>query len=243
MKVSEAKVGDRFGKLVILNVSHFRLPTGKWIYYFNCICDCGKIKAIRACNVLSGSTVSCGCYGETIFPKISVKHGVRYDPLYYKWRTIRNRCHNPNDKDYERYGARGIELFGEWRKNPKLFIEYCKALDNYGKEKYTLDRINTYGNYEPGNLRFADPHMQAANRRRIKSKTGYTGVQHSYKDKFAATITVNRKTIQLGTFLTIEEGVNARNKFIIDNNLLEYPIQVIGQLICPLPKPIQQLLF
>ena len=54
--------------------------------------------------------------------------------------------------------------------------------------------------------------------------TGYVGIA-IYIGKYKSCITVHGDRIYLGLYDTIEEAVNARNRFIIDSNLSEYPIQ------------------
>lgn len=39
---------------------------------------------------------------------------VRRHPLYPIWNGIMTRCHNPRDKDYPRYGGRGIYVVKPW---------------------------------------------------------------------------------------------------------------------------------
>lgn len=56
--------GKRFGKLLVLRKdesNHRRYA--KWI----CQCDCGTVKSIAGCNLVSGGTTSCGCSrGKTL---------------------------------------------------------------------------------------------------------------------------------------------------------------------------------
>lgn len=48
--------------------------------------------------------------------------------LYKIWQGIRQRCNNPNDKDYQNYGGRGIKVCEEWNNNSIAFIKW--ALSN-----------------------------------------------------------------------------------------------------------------
>lgn len=86
----------------------------------------------------------------------------RRDPEYVCWHGIRSRCHNPNNKDYALYGARGISVCPRWRNS------YTAFLSDVGLKptpSHSLDRINPNGNYEPSNVRWATPSQQANNTR------------------------------------------------------------------------------
>jgi hypothetical protein len=71
------------------------------------------------------------------------------------------RCTNPNHKKYDNYGGRGIKICDRWK-------EFTNFLNDLGERPpgTTLDRIDSNGNYEPGNCRWATQEQQVANRRK-----------------------------------------------------------------------------
>ncbi len=156
---------------------------------------------------------------------MNYKHGLSKHRLFRIWVFILDRCSNPNATGYKNYGARGIKVCDEWENDFKVFYDYVTQLSHYGESGMTLDRTDNDGNYEPGNLRWVNMHIQRVNSRSIKSKTGYTGV-YANRNNFLARVKINYKNINLGTYSTIKEAVEDRNQYIIDNNLTEYPIQV-----------------
>lgn len=111
-KKVEVNVGDRFGYLTITKTFSIRIDNRK-VLMCECLCDCGTLKEIAKGNVVRGNTISCGCYKENQIRTIAIRHGMRYHPLYLLWRRIRNRCFNPKDKDYLKYGARGITFYNK----------------------------------------------------------------------------------------------------------------------------------
>ena len=140
------------------------------------------------------------------------------------YHNIKQRCLNPKAKRYDRYGGRGITLYNDWLLKSKDFVKYIKSLPNCDKEGYTIDRIDNNGNYEPGNLRWADKHTQCANRNgNLKSVTGVKGVYFTKREKkWRSSITVNSNRIEFGFFKTMEEAKLAREEYIQKNNLIEY---------------------
>jgi hypothetical protein len=86
-------------------------------------------------------------------------------PLYPTWRSMIRRCNNPNYKSYKHYGARGVMVCNEWL-GQKGFWNFVNSVGMKPDPRFSLDRINVNGNYEPSNCRWADSKTQINNRRK-----------------------------------------------------------------------------
>ena len=107
----------------------------------------------------------------------SITHGAtRFNntlPEYSIWSAMRNRCNNPNDKRYYRYGGRGIKVCSSW----EYYENFIADMGRRPSNKLSIDRINNDGPYSPDNCRWADKWTQSANRGDIGTNTsGYNGV-------------------------------------------------------------------
>lgn len=84
-------------------------------------------------------------------------------PLRGTWSSMIARCHSPNNSDYRYYGAVGISVCLRWRRSFQAFVA------DVGKKpsrRHSLDRYpDKYGNYKPGNVRWATPKQQGNNKR------------------------------------------------------------------------------
>lgn len=89
------------------------------------------------------------------------KHYLKHTKIYSIWNEMRNRCSNPNDRNYPRYGGKGVSVCPEWS---DFRVFYPWAMSNGYKEGLTIDRINPLGNYEPSNCRWITLAEQQRNR-------------------------------------------------------------------------------
>ena len=105
-----------------------------------------------------------------------LKHGKRHTSIYDIWRSMRQRCYNHNTINYKYYGAKGITVCDEWRESFEAFYEW--AVVNGYQEGLTIDRIDTNGNYEPNNCRWATQKTQQNNRQNNHLET-YRGETHT----------------------------------------------------------------
>lgn len=91
------------------------------------------------------------------------KHGESWpgkSPEYTSWGDMRARVLNANCPAFASYGGRGVTICERWN-------DFANFLADMGRRPIgtTLDRIDTFGNYEPGNCRWADAHTQRTNQR------------------------------------------------------------------------------
>jgi hypothetical protein len=77
------------------------------------------------------------------------RHGYTGTSIWNIWRTMRQRCEDPNSKDYRYYGGRGIKVCERWQ-SFRAFL--CDMGDR--PRGLTLERLNPNGNYERSNVRW-----------------------------------------------------------------------------------------
>ncbi len=153
---------------------------------WRCLCDCGTETMTAASDMRRGTTVSCGCYAR----ERHTKHGRTESPEYAAWCGIKTRCNNPNAKEYPYYGGRGIQVCKRWRDS---FASFFADMGERPAGRYSIERIDNDGNYEPANCKWATKREQTRNRRNNVRLT-YQGETKTAVD-WAAQLGISAKMI------------------------------------------------
>lgn len=78
---------------------------------------------------------------------------------YRAWLNMRDRCVNTKSFKYKYYGGKGVKVCDEWQSFENFYRDMGHA-----PVGMSLDRIDTNGNYEKSNCRWATGMEQAKNK-------------------------------------------------------------------------------
>lgn len=152
-----------------------------------CVCPlCNKTFITRQKDILSRWLKSCGCEAKAIVelakslsqentselaetdPRIKgQRRGFSRDPMYKIWFGMMERCYNPENRDYDSYGKKGVRVLKTWAQNPgDYFDDIERIIGPRPSLQHTVDRINPSGHYVENNIRWLLHSLQAFNTRK-----------------------------------------------------------------------------
>jgi hypothetical protein len=101
-------------------------------------------------------------------PRLIHGHASGPSPTYVVWQMMKQRCRNENHVSYPYYGGRGIEVCESW----SIFENFLADMGERPTGMW-IDRIDSDGDYEPGNCRWATPLKNIENRTSRMFKKGH----------------------------------------------------------------------
>jgi hypothetical protein len=170
--------GETFNRLTVVRADG-RNNDGK--IHWRCHCVCGNETLATAYQLKSGHKKSCGCWRVENGAIVSTRHGgakrTEITRLYRIWGGMLNRCSNPNNQAFPRYGGRGISVCDDWHSFP-AFRDWAEK--NGYQDDLAIDRIDNDGNYEPSNCRWATYKEQGRNQPQNRAVIRSDGRRFAY---------------------------------------------------------------
>lgn len=147
--------GLTFGRLTV-EARAENSPAGKarWC----CLCQCGTRTVVTSGAIVNGHISSCGCLKREKITQLHTTHGMTHTPEYVIWKAMWARCTNPSNKKYLEYKD---------RRPPEVWRDFAVFYAEIGPRPspaHSLDRLKNDLPYGPGNVRWATPIEQSANR-------------------------------------------------------------------------------
>ena len=151
LSLSPDMVGRQFGWVKILTDRVYRPNRGEVHALVRCT-GCFTIGLVSIHNLAAGKTRGCQkCSQPRSVPKWLDKRVT----------AMKQRCTNPNDRNWYNYGARGVQFQFD-----SVLAAGRYIMETLGLHRdLDIDRTNNNGHYAPGNLRYVSHQVNIANRR------------------------------------------------------------------------------
>lgn len=188
-------VGNKYGRLTVISFAGIKHKQAAW----NCLCECGRVTVVCSQSLKRGGTRSCGCLRDELTRGRNSNENTGFvgTRLYVIWQGMLQRCENPNNPGYKRYGGRGITVCTEWH-DFQIFRAW--ALTHGYKDVLTIERIDVNSGYNPFNCIWIPWKIQPRNQERNKKITinGETHILSDWLSMFHIKKSTYRRRKELG---------------------------------------------
>ena len=162
-RLPRPRAGERFGKLTVF------IPEGKRKVKRSvlCVCDCGRLHALKTSALLGNSIRSCGCGRSR--KNIHNRSNTRE---FATWAAMIARCTKEWSHNWHNYSARGITVCDRWKEFKQPVLDLPMGI---APEGCSLERIdNDKGTVSLENCKWATQKEQN-NCRRVNRLLTYNG--------------------------------------------------------------------
>lgn len=185
------EVGQQIGNCIYLGNEYSK----NWKRYALFKCHCGNEFSSAIEKVKRGHTKSCGCNLVKHLIAMNQTHGKTHTAEYSVWGSMKNRCNNPNCKEYKDYGARGISVSERWSNS---FEDFLSDMGERPSDKHEIERVDNDKNYELSNCKWGLKKEQCLNRRSnfLVTHSGLTRPLKIWTDELGIDYFKTRKRIR-----------------------------------------------
>lgn len=158
-----SEAGLKYGDFIVESF------TNDFKYNVKCLI-CGKAKVLNFNEINTNKRVSHKYCSNGDDDKT-----MEWKKFHSIWTSMRSRTSNVNSKFFKHYGGRGIlsdDYVNFMDFKIDFYSEFLSAVDKFGLNEVSIDRIDNNKSYEKSNIRFTDKRTQARNTRRIKDIIG-----------------------------------------------------------------------
>lgn len=130
-------------------------------------------------------------------PQGNIKHGHHGTLTYARWKSMLQRCCNPNASNYRYYGAKGVTVWDAWRESFEAFRE---DMGECPSSAMTLERLDNTIGYRPDNCIWMERSQQARNRSNCVHLThaGRTMIVADWAKELGVSANALRQRLALG---------------------------------------------
>lgn len=149
--------GETIGNMFLMR-AYRDTKNDRRMFSTRCI-KCNRIKEISEQNLKKNPN----CSKHEIACSRDLK---TLDPVFYDiFMHMKNRIYNPNDKEYHRYGGRGLTTDYDYPVDffDACYTSYLQTKARYPGIKISIDRVNNNLGYVKGNISWSTPLHQTRN--------------------------------------------------------------------------------